>query len=143
MFLHLSVILFTEGVSASGPGGLSATPGQTQPPPGQTPPCPVYTPLPSACWDTPCPPCAMHAGIRSTSGWYTSYCNADLFLFNFSLFNSIKMSLYYRPQRSWDKVIFSQASVILFSRGGALPQCMLGYHPPGPGTPQEQAPPQD
>ena len=38
---------------------------------------------------------------------------------------------YYRPQRSWGKVIFSQASMILFM--GGLPQCMLGYHPPGPG----------
>ena len=31
----------------------------------------------------------------------------------------------YHPQRSWGKVIFSQASVILLTRGG-LPQCMLG-----------------
>ena len=38
---------------------------------------------------------------------------------------------FYRPQRSWGKVIFSQASVILFT-GGGLPQCMLGYHPPPP-----------
>ena len=36
---------------------------------------------------------------------------------------------YYRPQRSWGEVIFSQAPVILFT-GGGLPQCMLGYHPP-------------
>ena len=38
-------------------------------------------------------------------------------------------SIYYRPQRSWAKVMFLQASVIL-STGGCLPQCMLGYHPP-------------
>ena len=25
--------------------------------------------------------------------------------------------------------------------GGGSAQCMLGYHPPGPGTPREQAPP--
>ena len=39
------------------------------------------------------------------------------------------------------KVIFSKASVILFT-GGGLPQCMLGYHPPGPGRhtpPRDQA----
>ena len=49
--------------------------------------------------------------------------------------------IYYRPQRSWGKVIFSQACVILFT-GGDLPQCMLGYHtPPGPGTPQTRHPP--
>ena len=62
----------------------------------------------------------------------------------------------YRPQRSWGKVMFSQACVILFTEG-CLPQCMLGYHtppwdqaPPGtdtprtrhprPGTPREQTP---
>ena len=32
------------------------------------------------------------------------------------------------------KVIFLHLSVILF-RGGCLPQCMLGYHTPGAGTP--------
>ena len=34
-------------------------------------------------------------------------------------------------------------SVILFTGGGCLPQCMLGYHthPPGADTPQEQTPP--
>ena len=37
----------------------------------------------------------------------------------------------YRPQRSWGKVMFLQASVIL-SRGG-VSHCMLGYHPPPPG----------
>ena len=40
------------------------------------------------------------------------------------------MYAHYRPQRSWGKVIFSQACVILFTGGGGLPQCMLGYHPP-------------
>ena len=61
---------------------------------------------------------------------------------------------YYRLQRSWGKVMFSQASVILLT-AGCLPQCMLGYTPPGnrhplgadtpPGadTPLEQTPPQE
>ena len=44
---------------------------------------------------------------------------------------------YYRPQRSWAKVMFLQASVIL-STGGCLPQCMLGCQTP----PREQTPPQ-
>ena len=44
----------------------------------------------------------------------------------------------YRPQRSWAKVMFLQASVIL-STGGCLPQCMLGYHH----TPPEQTPPRE
>ena len=48
--------------------------------------------------------------------------------------NFSKIMHYYRPQRCWGKVIFSQACVILFK--GGLPQCMLGYH-----TPREQAPP--
>ena len=44
----------------------------------------------------------------------------------------------YRPQRSWAKVMFLQASVILSTEGGGcLPQCMLGYHP----TPWEHTPP--
>ena len=63
----------------------------------------------------------------------------------------------YHPQRSWGKVMFSQACVILFT-GGCLPQCMLGYHTPradtawsrhplgadtpmGADTPLEQTPP--
>ena len=77
------------------------TPPWADTPPGQTPPGWTLpwagTPLPSACWDTPCPvhsgihpptqcmlgytypPCAVHAGIWSTSGWCTSYWNAFLF----------------------------------------------------------------
>ena len=40
----------------------------------------------------------------------------------------------------WGKVIFLHLFVILFT-GGGLPQCMLGYHPPGPGahTPPAQS----
>ena len=41
---------------------------------------------------------------------------------------SVAMTTCYRPQRSWGKVIFSQASVILLT-GGGLSQWMLGYHP--------------
>ena len=36
---------------------------------------------------------------------------------------------YYRPQRSWGKVMFLHVSNSV--HGGGLPQCMLGYHPPG------------
>ena len=39
--------------------------------------------------------------------------------------------MFYRPQRSWDKVIFSQASVILFTGGGLLPG---GLNPPPTAT---------
>ena len=37
--------------------------------------------------------------------------------------------------------LFLHVSVILSMEGWSLPQCMLGYHPPGPGNPPEQAPP--
>ena len=52
----------------------------------------------------------------------------------------------YRPQRSWAKVIFSQACVC--SQRGCLPQCMLGYtppsrHPPTSRHPPEQTPPRE
>ena len=47
--------------------------------------------------------------------------------------NELFLSFYYRPQRSWFKVMFLQASVIQLI-GGCLPQCMLGYPP-------EQMPP--
>ena len=35
----------------------------------------------------------------------------------------------YRPQRIWGKVIFSQASVILSTRGAAIPACIAGGIP--------------
>ena len=58
MFLHLSVILFTEGVSVSVHAGISLlrvdTPRQT-PPWADTPPCPVHSGIH--------PPCPVHAGI--------------------------------------------------------------------------------
>ena len=49
----------------------------------------------------------------------------------------------YRPQRSWGKVIFSQASVShSVHRGGCLSQCLLGYTPPlGRYTPWQVHPP--
>ena len=60
----------------------------------------------------------------------------------------ISTSPCYRPQRSWAKVMFLQASVILSTGGwGCLPQCMLGYHnppradPPRPDTPPGADPP--
>ena len=54
------------------------------------------------------------------------------------------IAAFYRPQRSWAKVMFLQASVILLT-WGCLPQCMLGYptrsrHPPEQ-TPWEETPP--
>ena len=44
-------------------------------------------------------------------------------------------------KRSLQRLCFYTClSVILFTRGG-LPQCMLGYHPQGAGTPRKQIPP--
>ena len=44
---------------------------------------------------------------------------------------------HYRPQRSWAKVIFSQACVC---PQGGLPQCMLGYTHPRSRPPRDQNP---
>ena len=52
----------------------------------------------------------------------------------------------YRPQRSCGKVIFSQASVILFTGGGVCPACIGAdtpspcRHSPRPDTPWEDTP---
>ena len=45
----------------------------------------------------------------------------------------------YRPQRSWAKVLFLQASVILLTVG-CLSQCMLGYTPLGADPPRSRPP---
>ena len=52
---------------------------------------------------------------------------------NHSGFDSLHRTFnYYRPQRSWGKVIFSQASVILLTGGSTWPgRHPLGRHPPG------------
>ena len=51
------------------------------------------------------------------------------------------ITVIYRPQRSWAKAMFLQVCVILFTGGGYLPQCMLGYHTPsGADIPLEQTP---
>ena len=61
---------------------------------------------------------------------------------------------FYRPQRSWAKVIFSQACVKNSVHGGGVSVSVHAgipprtrhpprdqAHPPGPGTPPEQTPP--
>ena len=73
MFLHLSVILFT-GEGLPHPPGRHPPWADTPTPSGQTPPPPLGRHPPQA--DTPR---AVHAGIRSTCGWYASYWNAFLF----------------------------------------------------------------
>ena len=86
--------------------------------------------------------------LRLISKHFTDICLSDvsghicmtcLFVNLKKVFLGIEIStlwpiFFYRPQRSWGKVMFSQACVILFT-GGCLPQCMLGY------TPREQTPP--
>ena len=95
IFLHLSVILFTGGGTWAGtpwtgtPPWAGTPPGRYTPwagtPPGQVHPPGRYTPwagTPPSRYTLPwagTPPPAMHAGIRSTSGRYTSYWNAFLF----------------------------------------------------------------
>ena len=52
-------------------------------------------------------------------------------------------SYFYRPQRSWGKVMFLQVCVILFTGGGSTwPGTPYGTrYPPGPGTPHNQVHP--
>ena len=60
-------------------------------------------------------------------------------------FTLVVRYIYYRPQRSWGKVIFSQACVFLFTLGVCLSACWdtppQTRHPPGANTPEEQTPP--
>ena len=51
--------------------------------------------------------------------FYCSYCAVNT-----------QNTVYYRPQRSCGKVMFSQASVILFTGGACIPAC-TGQTPPG------------
>ena len=58
----------------------------------------------TACWDAPpgqTPPCAVHAGIRSTSGRYASYWNAILLRMHFDgkLFVHVEANLRFRLLR--------------------------------------------
>ena len=43
------------------------------------------------------------------------------------MYISLNQCLYYRPPTKFAKVMFLHLSVILFTGGGCLPQCMLGY----------------
>ena len=61
--------------------------------------------------------------------------NTERYLSRNSILRPISITThFYRPQRSWGKVMFLHVSVILFT-GGGLPQGILGYPPP------EQTPP--
>ena len=54
---------------------------------------------------------------------------------------TVTRSSHYRPQRSWAKVMFLQASVILLT-GGVSASVHAGIHPQSRHPPQEQTPPQ-
>ena len=55
---------------------------------------------------------------------------------------SLDIYYYYRPQRSWGKVVFSQASVILLTGGGVSASVHAGIpHTPQSDTPLDQTPP--
>ena len=68
------------------------------------------------------------------------YSNHDIIGIASNLFWNSKH--HYRPQRSWAKVIFSQACVC---PQWGLPQCMLGYTPPKSKSrpPMEADPPRE
>ena len=46
---------------------------------------------------------------------------------------------FYRLQRICEGYVFT---CVCLSTGGGLPQCILGYRPPGAGTPQNRHPPE-
>ena len=50
--------------------------------------------------------------------------------------------IYYRPQRSWGKVMFSQACVILFTGGGVCLSACWDTTPQGADTPPGADPPE-
>ena len=97
MFLHLSVILFTGGVSATHTPGPEADTPQADTPQADTPQPPAQWMLGYT------PPCTVHAGIWSTSGRYTFHWNAFL-LFLFAYLSSYEViseqSLTFRRQIS-------------------------------------------
>ena len=100
MFLHVSVILLTGGVSGQAPRAGRTPPPETRqtPPAGRTPPRTRQTPppgrTPPGTRQTPSP--EENCSIRSMSGWYASDWNAFLFLFvlyclvHVTIYNSVK-----------------------------------------------------
>ena len=95
--------------------------------------------------------CAFASGYWSGSKYivkphpYSSVCPDRLF-FTYHTLTFEEIGNFYRPQRSCEGYVFTP--ICLSTGGGGLPQCMLGYHPlgagtpPGPGThPGDQAPP--
>ena len=56
-------------------------------------------------------------------------------------YNSDKLPNFYRPQRSWGKVVFSQVCVILFT-GGVSASVHAGIPPPGSRHPPRADTPQ-
>ena len=83
IFLYLSVILFTGGVPGQVPPGqvhpLAGTPPRRYTPLAGTSPSRYPTSLIRYPPGRYTPWQAVHAGIWSTSGWYTSYWNTFLF----------------------------------------------------------------
>ena len=110
-----------------GEGGLD-----TEPPPGWADPPWMQTP-----WADPPTRYGQQAGDIHPTGMHT--CSPVRFHYNLQICILYHTSYcyFYRPQRSWGKVMFLQASVILLTGVGCLPQCMLGYTPPEQTTPLE------
>ena len=134
MFLHLSVILFTGGVSTQGwylPEGC----GQT--PPGHTPPW-AYTPwgdtpLPSECRDTHPPPSAcrdihphpVHAGIytpaaqcmpgygQQAGGTHPTGMHSSLFVFFYIKFDKFKRKFWRKAHGTSTTISHSEPTHIV------------------------------
>ena len=79
--------------------------------PGQTPPCPVHAGIDVATAADGTHPTGMHSCWSRADVFQsmspTSLCEQKIWIYHI-----------YRPQRSWGKVMFLQASVILLTGGG-------------------------
>ena len=106
---------------------LSVIPRADTPSPGQTPPCPVHarihTPLAQYMLGY-----GQQAGSTHPTGMHYEF--VQLFL------------TCYRPQRSWGKVMFLQASVILLMGGGGGVSAPVhaGIHPLSRHPPEQTCP---
>ena len=85
--------------------------------------------------------CVWASGLQKS----LIHTNMAIFLrtkfFNLTLLTKKMCCTCYHPQQSWGKVIFSQASVILFTGGGVCLSACWDTPQDQAGTPHNQAPP--
>ena len=75
-----------------------------------------------------CHTCCVISELRTALRLFMTYNTQGVQVWQ----NTTDFLTFYRPQRSWGKVIFSQVCVILFTGGSASVHARI---PPRPGTP--------